>query len=197
MQKSMVLYIFIFLLAVGIISAILPYPIFSNYTNLTSQNMFEINNYHETEMQNQTNNPCRILKLSWQEGIDTLLEKDVNYEIIDLQTLESFSIIRISGINHADVIPASTQDFQTINEIYEQSDRSRYAVLVKLNENTFLPASFCPYLHGFAKDKTTNGHFCLHFKDSKTHGTNKLDDLHQKMVEKSLNDGLKKLKSIA
>ena len=96
MKKSLVLYIFIFLLSVGIIPAILPYPIFSNYTNLTSQNVYEINNYHETEMQNQTNNPCRILELSWQEGIDTLLEKNETYEIIDLQTLESFSIIFIS-----------------------------------------------------------------------------------------------------
>lgn len=196
MHKNLIIYIFGFVFSVGIFSSLLPYPILSNYTNITAKQSHEINVYQETETQNFTNASNTMLDLSWQEGIDSLFSFDTPYQIIDITTEESFFIQRIGGKNHADVVADSEEDAETIKTIYKENTKfSIYPILLKLNEQAYIPASFSPYLHGFGNNQS-QGHFCMHFKDSKTDSTNTIDFLQQKTVKEAKEKGNKLLNTL-
>lgn len=195
MRKSFLLYVIVFIFVVGTFSAILPYPIFSNYTNVTEKNVYEINNYYESEYENNQTHTNKILNLDW-SGIDCLIHNDSEFEVIDIETEQTFYVKRIGGTNHADITAVSQNDFETIKNLYTLSWQ-RHPVLVKLNDYSYLPASLVSYPHGFEdENKIMNGHFCLHFKNSKTHGTNRIDDEHQKCVAIAKKKGVEIIKII-
>ncbi len=158
-------------------SALFPYPIFSSHTNITSKQATQINNYLECEMKNQTNFQTKILSLDWNE-IQYILPSQ--FEIIDLENENLFHAEFLGGINHADIKPLDDKEANLKQEIRP--------VLVKLSENAYLPASLFAYPHGF------ESHICLHFKNSKTHGTNKIDQTHQKTIKNATKLGAKYLK---
>lgn len=195
MRKSFLLYVIVFIFVVGSFSAILPYPIFSNYTNVTEKNIFDINNYFESEYENTQTHLNKILNLDW-SGIDCLIHNDSMFEIVDIDSEQNFFVKRIGGTNHADIIPASQNDLEIISTIYDISWQ-RHPVLVKLNDYTYAPASLASYPHGFEENnKIMNGHLCLHFKNSKAHGTNRIDDEHQKCVSIAKKKGNNLIKNI-
>jgi hypothetical protein len=146
--------------------------------------MSQINNYFESEITNNSTEKQTILNLNWFKDIDSLLCCNKKYEVIDLNTKTIFNIVRIGGKNHADVIVYNQND-----EIYKQEWRC-HPVLVKLNENAYLPAAFISYKHGY------NSHYCLHFNGSKTDGTNTADEDAQKCVKYAQKHGLKLLENI-
>lgn len=185
MQKIKLFFIMLFVIVMSIFSCILPYPIFSNYTNLTEKNAYEINNYQETELKNSSDQKPQILDIDWFSGINVLLPIDEDFEIIDIKTEQSIFAKRIGGKNHADIETSNTRNSKSLHEIVEYEWKwDRRPVLVKLNEHAYLPASLSTYPHGFhTKENGLNGHFCLHFKGSKTHGTQMQDDKHQNSVE--------------
>ena len=93
MKHKSLLIIFIFTVTAGLFASLFPYPIFSNYTNITKNEAYQINNHHETELQKQeTEHSPQILNLDWQNGICSLLEEDAVYKLIDLKTQTQFYI---------------------------------------------------------------------------------------------------------
>lgn len=184
MKQSTLLYIIFFVGICAIFSCIFPYPIFSNYNNITEKDASEINNYFETELNSSTIVKPNVLTLSWFNIIDNMFEIGKKYEIIDLQSEESFYITRTGGKNHADIEASNFSDFQIIHKITDNNFELKHLpVLLKLNENTYIPASLCCYPHGYNNSNVGYGHFCLHFKNSRTNFTNKIDSNHQKTVK--------------
>ena len=161
-------------------SSHLLYPVFSPYTNITSQNAYEINNYFETEISDISTQKDQLLDIDW-FYINYLLPLDTEMELIDLQSNTTFLAKRIGGINHAD-IEFDKENLKQLKEVVQNWSWNRRPVLLKLNESTYLPASIACYPHGYC-DKSQIGHFCLHFKNSKMHGTNRIDLKHQKAIE--------------
>lgn len=180
MQKSFLFYILIFLVASLSLSAILPYPIFSSYTNITTQDAYHINNYRETELVNDFTITPQILDLKFDDTNQIL---DTNLEIIDIFSHQILLAYRIGGNNHIDII-FEKESLEAFQDLCHQWSWSRRPVLVKLSENAYLPASIICYPHGY------NNHFCLHFKGSKTHGTNKVDEQSQKIIDKAKTLGI-------
>lgn len=198
MQRTVLFYVMVFFIVMAIFSCLMPYPIFSNYTNLTEKNAYEINNYNETEMENQTKQEPKILDLDWFESINVLLPLEEEYEILDIKTDQSFYVVRTGGKNHADVETVEEKDSNLLHEIFDNEwNWERRPVLVKINENAYLPASLSGYPHGYSTSQQSvlNGHFCLHFKGSKTHGTNQTDDKHQNTINYAKDKGYKLLKN--
>lgn len=179
MQKTLLFYVLIFMLAVCTVSALLPYPIFSSYTNITEQNAYEINNFQETEHNNNFSITPKVLNLEFKDINSILPDK---FEIIDIETEEILNATRIGGNSHADVVLDENSQ-ALFHEICENWNWSRRPVLVKINETAYLPASIICYPHGY------NNHFCLHFKNSKTHGTNRVDTESQKAIDKAFKIG--------
>lgn len=186
MQKSILFYLIIFALSALLISAILPYPIFSSYTNINNQNAFEINNFKETEIKNNFNISAKILDFDF-DDINQIIP--IEFELIDLNSEETLQATRIGGNNHADIIFDQYSKIR-LQQICQKFSWERRPVLVKLNENAYLPASLICFPHGY------NNHFCLHFKNSKTHGTNKSDNTSQKTIKTAKKLGIKYLESL-
>ncbi|MDE6583077.1 MAG: hypothetical protein K2K31_00285 [Clostridia bacterium] len=193
MQK--IFYVMVFVVAMAMFSMILPYPVLSNQTNLTKQQVFEINNHFETELQNTSNQSPKILDLDW-HYIDSILSLDSEFAIIDLTTEASFYVQRTGGTNHADIEVQNKDNSEILSNICQDFSWERRPVLVVLNDNAYLPASLCIYPHGFSENNIMNGHLCLHFKNSKTHGTNKIDEKHQKTIKNAEKIGKNYIKNI-
>ena len=163
MQKKLVVYIFIFFLSASVFASLFPYPIFSPYTNVTKSNMFEISNFKETEVNSQTESGIKTLLVDWNIA-DALIEQEKIYRLIDLHSGESILIERIGGIEHADI----------------------ETVYLQLSDNVYLSASMSAYPHGDSKlNSNLDGHICLHFLNSKTHGSKKVDIAHQKAIKEA------------
>ena len=180
MKKQFLFYLLIFLFSSLTLSSILPYPILSNYTNITHLNAFEINNYRETEIKNDYSPTTKLLDIDF-EIINLILPE--KFEIIDINTQQTIFAKRVGGKSHADII-LDYENKSILHNICESWNYDRRPVLVKLNENCYLPACIICYPHGY------QNHFCLHFKNSKTHATNKKDESAQKAISFAYKKGI-------
>lgn len=177
------LLVVVFILATMIVTALVPYPFLSQTVGMTNTQATKINDFHESEVKAVILSQPKLLDLSFND-INSLLSSgsDEKYELINLENNQTYSFERIGGTGHCDIV------FE--NAYPETLDWSKVAVLVKLSDNAYVPASLCEYKHGY------ENHFCLHFLGSKTHGTNKIDPTHQKIVKKAAKLGKAYLKNL-
>lgn len=182
MKRSLSVYLLIFFVSFCSFAAILPYPIFSRYTNSTEKQIRQASRIKETEISSKQTQSNRILDITWENGLSSLLEIGQKYEIYDFKTKQTFFIERIGGKSHADIIPASKTDFEFITENLPQN--ACYPVAVLYNSSSLIPASLATYMHGYSDENNEYyGHYCLHFKSSKMDETQKADYYHQKAVK--------------
>ncbi|OAS13596.1 hypothetical protein [Paenibacillus oryzisoli] len=135
--------------------------------------------------------------LTWEEA-SLVLPKFSSFTVVDVMSGLSFEGQRRAGSHHADVQPLTKTDSATLKRIYGGTwSWDRRAVLVKLNGRT-LAASMHGMPHGGdgIPGNDFNGHFCIHFLGSVTHGSRSVDPAHQVMVHRAaglLNDYVSKL----
>jgi len=125
-------------------------------------------------------------KLSW-NVVDPLFARKSTARVIDVDTGKSFMIHRYGGIKHADVEPLTANDTAIMKEIYGGAwSWARRAIIVETNGRR-IAASMNGMPHGGHDIGNNNfgGQFCVHFLNSRTHGTNNLDPDHQAMVRKA------------
>ena len=74
---------------------------------------------------------------------------------------------------------------------------NRRSVIVILSDGTSLAASINGMPHGDSNISGNNmdGHTCIHFTNSRTHGSNNLDAAHQQAIIDALNTNLDTLQS--
>lgn len=124
--------------------------------------------------------------LTWEEA-SLLLPKYSSFTIVDLETGLQFRGQRRAGSSHADVQPLTKADSAALKAIYGGAwSWDRRAVLVEIDGRR-LAASMHGMPHGGdgIPDNGFNGHFCIHFLGSVTHGSHAIDPAHQVMVHKA------------
>jgi hypothetical protein len=122
--------------------------------------------------------------LTWNE-VNPQFPKYSTAKVTDLDTGLEFSIARRGGTYHVDVQPLTARDTDIMKEIYNQKwSWKRRAVIVELENGRKIAGSMngMPHGGGIIKNNNFDGHFCIHFRDSITHGSRKLDVAHQMMV---------------
>lgn len=182
MKKTICFYFVIFFITFCSFACVLPYPILSRYTNSTEKQMSKANQFHESEISKYDSQKIGILNISWDEGLDNLLENDTVYEVYDFVAKQTFKVKRIGGTNHADIIPDTKEDFDFINQNLPQDTCIPVALIY--SPSVIIPASFYGYMHGYSDNENQfYGHYCLHFKGSKMHETNNIDYYHKKAIK--------------
>lgn len=168
-----------------VISGMFPYPIFSDYTNITSANMQEINDFYETEYRLYYNSQAIVDNLNWFDSVNGLFERYKDTRVIDIQSGLIYYVQRVGGYNHADVEPIDKENIAIFKQIYGgEWSWTRRPVFVELADNYFVCASINGYPHGQQHlDSGLGGHTCIHFLMSRTHGTDRVDEAHQSAVE--------------
>lgn len=125
--------------------------------------------------------------LDWyKDNVSKVIPKKAKFTVKDCLTGKTFTMIRWSGGDHMDAEPATDADAQTVKEIYGGSySWRRRAILVKYNGHVYA-ASMNGMPHGDDTiDNAFDGHLCIHFKNSKTHESDKVDPDHQNAVQKA------------
>ena len=124
--------------------------------------------------------------LNWFKHPNTI-PHHATFKVKDVKTGKIFEVKRWTGSNHADCEPLTKNDTAIMKSIYGHWSWKRRAILVKYNGHVYA-ASMNGMPHGTQTIKNNNfdGHFCIHFSGSKTHGTKKVDSEHQSMVKTAL-----------
>lgn len=147
--------------------------------------------------------------LDWFSQVSNIWKRGMNAVVTDVSTGKSFNMKRTYGTNHADVEPLTTEDTQTIKDVWGGFSWERRAVVVQIGEYT-LAGSMTAMPHagldnkpegtyvsgrssGYGwgcnldavKDNGIDGHMDIHFKNSRTHTTNIMQKSHQDMVNKA------------
>lgn len=136
-------------------------------------------------------------KIDWfTGGIQTLWAKGSSYKVYDVKTGIVWWARRWSGAYHADVEPLTAADTARLCKIYgvnsaqEIKDKNlwqRRPCLVTIGSRTFA-CSLYGIPHNYPDGDTIpnnnfNGQVCIHFTNSKTHESNKMDTDHQAAIE--------------
>ena len=126
-------------------------------------------------------------RLNWFNGGADVIPKGATFTVKDCKTGKTFKVKRWSGGNHLDAEPLTSGDTATAKSVYGHFSWKRRAILVKYNGHVYA-ASMNYYPHGTQTITNNNfdGHFCIHFYKSKTHGTNKVDKTHQNCVSTAM-----------
>ena len=126
-------------------------------------------------------------KLDWFKGGTKKIPKGATFKVKDIKTGKVFTVKRWSGSNHIDAEPLTSSDTSVMKSIYGHWSWKRRPVLVKYNGHVYA-ASMNGMPHGTSTISKNNfdGHFCIHFYGSKTHGSGKVDSMHQKCVAEAM-----------
>ena len=124
--------------------------------------------------------------LNWFKHPDTI-PHHATFKVKDIRTGKIFTVKRWTGANHADCEPATAADTKIMKSIFGHWSWKRRPILVKYNGHVYA-ASMNGMPHGTQtiKNNNFNGHFCIHFTGSKTHGSKKVDSEHQNCVKTAL-----------
>lgn len=125
--------------------------------------------------------------LDWFKSGNSAIPRGAVFTVKDVATGKTFQVRRWAGSSHCDSEPLTSTDTATMKAIYGGSwSWTRRAILVSYNGHVYA-ASMNGMPHGTStRDNNFNGHFCIHFTGSKTHGTDRVDEDHQAAVQKAL-----------
>ena len=191
---------FIVLFVLCFLTNIFVYPVFSKYTNITSSDIQRINNYYETELYPQENKVpntqdegtsgnrinVTVSNLNWFDSVHEQFPTYTKTRVIDVLTGLTYYVYRNGGHYHADVEPIDKENTAIFFKMYNNEwSWARRAVWVEILPDFWVAASVNGYPHGnaYIKDTGMDGHTCIHFLMSKTHGTKRVDEAHQNCVQ--------------
>ncbi|NPV52138.1 MAG: LysM peptidoglycan-binding domain-containing protein [Firmicutes bacterium] len=104
--------------------------------------------------------------------------------VIDVRTGLSFRVRRRGGYNHADSEPLTTQDTAIMKRIYggKWSWERRPIILEVRGRRLAASMNGMPHGGDVINGNDFDGHFCIHFLGSKTHGSSRVDPQHQAAI---------------
>ena len=127
----------------------------------------------------------------WKSDIQSIYARGTTATVTDVETGIAWNEYRGGGTNHADVQPATAADTANMKKACGSWSWKRRAIFVTINGVNYAASMNCmPHGSGSIKNNNFNGHHCIHFTNSRTHGSNKVCSLHQAAIKKALNTTL-------
>lgn len=138
-------------------------------------------------------------KIDWYTGgIQELIPKGSNFKVYDIKTGIVWWAHRWSGGRHADIETLTAADsarlakaygVTTMQQVKDRNMWQRRPSLITVGNRTFA-CSLYGIQHNPAgdtiKNNNMNGQVCLHFTNSRTHGSNRVDTYHIQAIEYAL-----------
>ncbi|MFZ5353190.1 MAG: LysM peptidoglycan-binding domain-containing protein [Bacillota bacterium] len=140
----------------------------------------------DTAEEKTSSNVTKGEYLNWYDEVQYIFERGDIAVVTDVKTGKTFKVKRYQGHNHADAEPLTAEDTAVMKELYGSWSWDRRAIIVTIDGRN-IAASMNGMPHGTESitDNKFKGHFCIHFKGSKTHAGNRVDRTHQAMVKKA------------
>ncbi len=113
----------------------------------------------------------RVELISWFDGGSQVFPRLQEALIIDVETGMTFNARRISGSYHADSEPLAAADAAVIKPLYGgRWSWDRRAIWVKIDGRYFAASmNGMPHSSNYNSSNNFNGHFCIHFLQSRVH----------------------------
>ncbi len=127
-------------------------------------------------------------KLDWTNGGNLRIPKGAVFTVKDIYSGVTFSCKRWSGANHLDAEPVDSASTAKLKSAFGGAfSWSRRPVLIRYNGRVYA-ASMNGMPHGTSTISGNGfaGHFCIHFHNSRTHETNRVDPAHQNCVNRAM-----------
>lgn len=129
----------------------------------------------------------QVEKLDWWTEGASAFPVGAHAAVVDVRSGIRFTVKRWGGVNHADVEPLTASDTAAMKKAYNDVwswDRRPVWVLVG---NRVIAASMngMPHMGYSIQENQFDGHFCIHMKNSRTHGSNRVDEAHQAAVDEA------------
>lgn len=125
--------------------------------------------------------------VSW-SAVNNLFPIGSTATLQDFESGRKFKIYRLFGTNHADCEPLTADDTKIMKECFGgQWSWDRRPAILFINGQA-IACSMAGMPHGTSQHIYGNnfdGHFDLHFLNSRTHGTNRVDPGHQAAVRQA------------
>ncbi len=126
-------------------------------------------------------------RLDWFRNGSATIPKGAVFQVKDVATGRVFTARRWSGGNHVDAEPVSDDDGATLRAVSGGYSWRRRAVLVKIGGHVYAGSiNTMPHGTDTVPGNEFDGHFCIHFYKSKTHGTDRVDEAHQDAVARAM-----------
>ena len=127
----------------------------------------------------------------WKSNISTLFARGSTAVVTDVKTGISWRVYRSGGTNHADVQPLTAADTAAMKKACGGKwSWDRRAIWVSIGDTRYAASMNCmPHGSGSITTNNFDGHHCIHFTNSRTHGTNRVCPLHQAAIAQALAAG--------
>jgi len=128
--------------------------------------------------------------LDWFKDVQYIYDKGDKATVTDVETGKSFNVRRLYGRNHADTEPLTPEDTKIMKSIYGGSwSWNRRPIILTIEDDEGVLKKIAASMNGMPHggeditDNGMNGHFCIHFRNSRTHSGSRSDPGHQKAVK--------------
>ena len=122
----------------------------------------------------------------WTSGIQSIFARGTVATVTDVATGIAWNEKRSGGTDHADVQPVTAADTAAMKKAVGSWSWTRRAIFVTINGvNSAASMNCMPQGSGSITTNNFNGHHCIHFTNSRTHGSNKVCSLHQAAIKKA------------
>jgi SH3-like domain-containing protein len=123
----------------------------------------------------------------WSEG-KRMMRPGTRATLTDVKTGISFNIRVMSSGNHADVEPLTADDTAAMRRIRGGKwNWNPRASLLTVNGRTIaVSVNGMPHGGSTIRGNNFNGHFCMHFLNSRNHYNNRVDSGHKRQIEIAL-----------
>ncbi|MEG1605952.1 MAG: peptidoglycan-binding domain-containing protein [Clostridia bacterium] len=127
----------------------------------------------------------------WTSDIQNIFPRGKTATVTDVETGLTWQEYRAGGTNHADVQPKTAQDAALMNKAYGGTwSWNRRAIWVSIGGVKYAASmNGMPHGSGSIEDNNFDGHHCIHFTNSRTHGSNQIDARHPAAIQTAHNAG--------
>ncbi|MBO2516004.1 MAG: hypothetical protein CW338_01835 [Clostridiales bacterium] len=127
-------------------------------------------------------------QLYWFHGGEDVIPRGAVFTVKDVATGLTYRAKRWSGANHMDCEPLTAEDTAIMKRIYGGSwSWTRHAILVMYKGHVYAGSqNAMPHGTSTISNNNFDGHYCIHFTGSKTHGSQKVDPDHQAAIKRAL-----------
>lgn len=139
---------------------------------------------HEAPEVSRSGETRSVRLVEWTE-VNTLFPRGDVVTVTDFHTGKTFRVKRYGGYNHADSEPLTAQDAAVMKGIYGGvwSWARRPIIVTVAGQHLAASMNGMPHGGGSITNNNFDGHFCIHFLNSRTHGSNSLDQAHQNAIK--------------
>lgn len=122
----------------------------------------------------------------WKSDIQKIFSKGTIATFTDVDTGKAWRVRAKNGTNHRDWEPLTAQDTAIFKSIVKNWSWERRAIFVTINGVNYAASINCmPHSSSSIGGNNYPGHSCCHFKNSRTHCSNKVCPKHQAAINKA------------